>query len=53
MIPIEKQSDNRSAFVNKVAIGCAVVIVIFFMAVHSIVNYFLIPIMEKAFGFWL
>ncbi|GEM_PF-2440933 len=53
MIQLEKQSVNRSAFVNKVAIGCATVITIFFVAVHFIVNYLLVPLIENAFSLLL
>lgn len=34
------------------SIGCAAIATIFFLAFHIILNYFLIPLIQKAFG-WL
>lgn len=45
---VEKKPERTP--VNKLAIGCSVVMMIFFVTIHIIVNWFLIPLLEKAFN---
>jgi len=50
-VKMEKQSVYKKKAINRIAIGCTIVIVIFFMAVHILVNDFLIPLFKKGFNF--
>ncbi len=49
MAQTEEQPVNRTTLTNKMAIGCTLIIVIFFIAIHIIVNFFLIPLAENTF----
>ena len=41
---------ERNAQIQELAIGCAAIMIIFAVAVHLIVNVFIIPLIEKAFS---
>jgi hypothetical protein len=43
-------SPERNAQIQELAIGCAAVMIVFVVAVHLIVNVFIIPLIEKAFN---
>lgn len=43
-------TPEKNAQIQELAIGCAAVMIIFVVAVHLIVNVFIIPLIEKAFN---
>jgi hypothetical protein len=47
---MEKESVDQKKSINNIAIGCTFVILIFFLAIHILVNHFFIPLVEKGFN---
>jgi len=43
-------TPERNAQIQELAIGCAAVMIIFVVAIHLIINVFIIPLIEKAFN---